>query len=615
VNIATMRANHFILLLLICCAMRFTAAHAQTSEQLMQLMMSQPHADINVPVTATSSFDPPIVRPGEKSVYRVTFNATSDASSVTVKWPDPMPAPSPLKLRQTVGGHNVQALGGAIQMFSTFNFDARSAEAGAFTVPEYTVEVYGKPVTVPAAQLEVNSALPEPHEMARELLVQPSATNVFAGEIFSVSVLLPATAAGAVEGVSDVRLNGDGFVVDKNAVRQSIRPVELNGLTMPAYIYETSLTPITAGKINLTAQGFTAGMNFGGPISITGQLTIPGGPPKILLLDSEPVTINVRPLPVENELPGFTGIIGNYFCDPPRLATNSVKIGEPVQLTMVVRGQQNLDRINPPPPPRVQGWQIFPATRGAIVAEPGTTNRGVNFSYTLIPLTSAVQSTPAIPFSCFNPARGNYVDLTIPSLPLTVVSDGMMTNADQALMLVASSFESGPKSGLSKLAQTPGWTTGSLVPLQLRGWFPLVQIFPVLIFCGLWFWDRRRRYLELHPEIVRRRQARRALRRELRLLEQNADAGDAVNFVQRGVHALQIASAPHYPAAPRALVCGDVLPILTAPERAGKSGEIVRRFFAAADAAAFANVSETQTGLLAEKSALKETLSKLEARL
>jgi len=256
-----MRSNHFILLLLIFWAMRFTSARAQNSEQLMQLMMSQPHADINVPVTATASFDPPIVRPGEKSVYRVTFNATSDASSVTVKWPEPMPAPAPLKLRQTVAGHNMQALGGAVQIFSTFNFDARSADAGTFTVPAYTVEVYGKPVTVPAAQLEVNSALPEPHEMARELLVQPSATNVFAGEIFNVSVLLPATAAGAVEGVSDVRLNGDGFVVDKNAARQSIRPVEVNGRNAPAYIYETSITPIAVGKINLSAQGFTAGMN------------------------------------------------------------------------------------------------------------------------------------------------------------------------------------------------------------------------------------------------------------------------------------------------------------------------------------------------------------------
>ena len=86
-------------------------------------------------------------------------------------------------------------------------------------------------------------------------------------------------------------------------------------------------------------------------------------------------------------------------------------------------------------------------------------------------------------------------------------------------------------------------------------------------------------------------------------------------FVRRAVNALQIASAPHYPAAPRALVCGDVLKILTAREREGKSGETVRRFFAAADAAAFANQTGIPGALLAEKSALTEAISLLEARL
>jgi hypothetical protein len=500
-------------------------------------------------------------------------------------------------------------------MFSTFNYDARSAEPGTFPVPEYTVEVYGKPVTVPSAQLEVKSELPEPHEPARQLLIEPSKTNVFVGEVLNVSVLLPATAAGAVEGVSEVQLNGDSFVVDKNAARQSIRPMEVNGRNMLAYIYETSVTPIAAGKLNLSAQGFTAGMNFGGPIVITAHVSLPGGPPQYLLIDSEPVTINVRPLPMGNALPGFTGLIGNYTCAPPSLDTNAVKIGEPVRLTVIIRGQQNLARMTPPPPPRAQDWQIFPAVRGTIVAEAGTTNRGASFSYTLIPLTAGVQTTPAIPFSCFDPGQSNFVDLTIPPLPITVVADEMLSKPDQTLMLSESASGPEPKSGLSKLAQTAGWTAGSLGPLQLRGWFPLVQLAPALGFCGLWFWDRRRRFLEQHPEIVRRRQARRALRRELRLLEQNAGTGDAVSFVRHAIHAMQVASAPHYPAAPRALVCGDVLQMLTAAERAGTAGGTVRRFFAAADAAAFANSTGTQTGLIAEKSALKEILLKLEARL
>jgi len=105
------------------------------------------------------------------------------------------------------------------------------------------------------------------------------------------------------------------------------------------------------------------------------------------------------------------------------------------------------------------------------------------------------------------------------------------------------------------------------------------------------------------------------LRREMRFLEQAAATGDAAGFVRRAVSALQIVSAPHYPATPRALVCGDVLQILTPSEREGKSGETVRHFFAAADAAAFSEGAGGNAGLLGEKSSLKEILAQLEARL
>jgi hypothetical protein len=356
-------------------------------------------------------------------------------------------------------------------------------------------------------------------------------------------------------------------------------------------------------------------MQFSGAVIITGQVSFSSGAPKYILLEAEPFTINVHPLPAGSELPGFTGAVGSYTCDPPGLATNTFKAGELVQLNVIIRGQKNLGRINPPPPPRAQGWQIFPAVRGGFAAGTGTSNAGAIFKYTLIPLADSVRATPAIPFSCFDPARGKYIDLTIPSLPVTVLAGETRTNADAALMLSENGSEPDKKSGLSKLAQTPGWIAGGLVPLQMRGWFPLVQIVPALGFCGLWFWDRRRRHLERHPEIVRRRQARRALRRELRLLEQAAACGDAAGFIQCAINALQIASAPHYPAAPRALVCGDVLQILNASEREGISGETVRRFFSAADAAAFASSAGTKNELLAEKSAVKEILAKLEARL
>ena len=573
-------------------------------------MMSQPPVDISSPVTATVSFDPPLVQPGEKSVYRVTFNATE----VSIGWPEEIPAPPSLKLRRSSSGQIMQQTGGTMRPLTTFNYEVRASGPGRFTIPELVAEVYGQPVVVPSAQLEVRSDLPTAHETARQLLLEPAATNLYVGETLTVRVLLPATSANTVEGLSQVQLNGDGFVVDKNSVRQSIQAVQRNGSGTGAFIYEASLTPIAVGELKLSAQGFTAGMQFGGPIVITGQVTIPGGPPKLILLDSEITNLHVRPLP-DGELPGFAGAVGSYTCDLPQLATNTVRVGDPVQLNVTIRGQQNLNRLAPPPPPRVPGWQIFPAVRKGLVGEPGTPSFGAAFSYTLIPTTEELRTTPAIPFSCFDPRRGVFVDLTIHPVAITVVSNGTVASVETPFVLAESAFEPEKKLALSKLVDSPGRTAGSLVPLQLRGWFPLVPLTPVLGFCALWSWDRRRRFLERHPEIARRRRARRELRRVKRSLNQAAADGDATGFRQGAVKAMQIAAAPHYPAEPRALVGGDILEILDVKERAGQAGDVVRRFFAEADAAAFATTLPGRDELLGWQSEFTAVLEKLEERL
>ena len=164
-------------------------------------------------------------------------------------------------------------------------------------------------------------------------------------------MLLHASPAGYLDGISDVQINGEGFLVDNNATRQFVRPMDVNGRIAQAFVHQTGITPIAVRTLKLSAQGFTSGMRFGGPVVINGRVTISGGPPKYVLLDSEPIAINVRPLPVEGRLPGFLGAVGKFACDPPGLATNILKAGEPVELRVIIRGQGNLGRINPPSPP------------------------------------------------------------------------------------------------------------------------------------------------------------------------------------------------------------------------------------------------------------------------
>jgi hypothetical protein len=335
-----------------------------------------------------------------------------------------------------------------------------------------------------------------------------------------------------------------------------------------------------------------------------------------VLLDSDPVTVNVRPLPREDELPGFTGAIGILRCDPPTLATNFVRVGEPLKLTVTVHGEGSLSRLTAPPPPRARGWQVFGAVADdATPAPAGQTGEVRAFTYTLIPLTEEARATPAIPFCCFDPGRTRYVDLTIPPVPLTVRPGGVPTDLQALRQLEGGASEQEEPSRISGLARTPGRTAASLVPLQRRGWFLFVQLAPALLFAGLWAGDRRRRHLEAHPDILLRRRARRALRREWRALRRAADVGDAARFALCAVNAMRVACAPRYPAEPRALVCGDVLQLLEEPGRPNRFSEVVRRFFAVTDASRFANVSADATALLALQSELEHVLEQLEARL
>lgn len=575
---------------------------------LIQLMQAQPPIDITSPVVATAAFDPPVIRPGEKCTFRVSLNAIETA----VRWAQPISAPPQLRLTPGARGQILRPVGATLKPLTTFNFDVQATNAGFFLIPRFALEVYGQPVVVPDTGLEVATDL-EAHEPLRQLVIEPGATNLFVGQSMPVRVLLPSLGTNLIEGAREVQINGDGFAVDKVNVRQSFTTVDRSGKRLPAYIYETTVTAISAGRQSLSAQGFSAGRDFGGSIVITGPVTISGGPPQYVLLESEPVTVNVRLLPTAGLLPGFTGGLGHLSGEPPQLSTNRVRAGEPVELLAIIRGEP-LARLQPADPPRVRGWQLFPAVSKGFVPANGSAPAGVVFAYAMIPQSEELRATPAIPFSYFDPDRTQYVDLTIPSIPVTVLPSPELTNAPLALETTPDQPEE-PKLSLTSVVSARGKTLASLQPLQTRLWFVAVQAAPLLGFAALWQWDRRRRFLEQHPEILRRRRARRELRKARRDLNRAATAKDAARFVPTAVRALQIASAPHYPAHPQALVCADVLKLLPEDQRRTESGRVIRDLFAASDAANFSATTSEAASLMALQPALEKLLVQLEEQL
>jgi hypothetical protein len=592
----------------------------------MSLMTAQPQIAIAATPTATASFDPPVVRPGELAFYRVVFNALEES----VEWPGKITAPPQLEVRPGAQGQILQFTGPSLEPRTSFNHRVRAASSGVFTMPEFVVKVYGKPVKVPAAQLTVVAAPPATVPPAARLTLELPTTNLFVGQAVSARIIMPGSPAGFVQGLGQPQISGQGFLVDLSAVRQRIEMMPLNGANVATFIYETLLTPMMTGKLTVFAQGFTAGNRFSGPIVITGTVTIPGGPPQYTLLESDPIELNVRPLPTEGALPGFTGVIGSFAVGPPKLATNVLHVGDPVTLTVTVtnRGDGPLARLVPPPPPRVRDWQVFaasdfapaqllpvPAPPARPPAQPASIQGVVFFNYTLIPLTETARATPPIPFSCFDPNTGRYADLTIPSVSVMVKPGAIPADFQALLQPSSTAGEPEKELVLRGLAASRGRTAASLVPPQQQAWFPLIQLAPAAAFFGLWSWDRRRRYLEQHPDIVLRRRARRALRHQWRILRRAARAADAPRFAAASVSALRVACAPHYPADARALVGADVLPLLPEPDRSGRPGEIVRRFFDVTDATDFSTAPQHPADLLPLQPDLERVLQQLEERL
>ncbi|MBI3850686.1 MAG: BatD family protein [Verrucomicrobia bacterium] len=592
----------------------FHCAGAQLSnapDPLITLMQSQPPIITAAPTQVVARFDPPLVRVGEEATYRVALDALLDS----IDWPDKTPASGGLQLHPSARGQTFRVFGQTLRPFSAFNFRARSEQPGTFTIPAFTVQAYGRPVRIPAAQLQVVATNTIGSMTSPRLALQILATNIFVGQSVKVRVTVAGMPPGVVQGLSQMEIREDGVMMDRSLTRQRIETRTVNGTNIATLIYETEIIPITVGELPLAAQGFLSDNLFGGSITITGSVTVATLPPTLTLVDSDPVTVRVRPLPRKGELPGFNGAIGSFAIDPPTLASNAVRAGDPVKLIVTIRGQGNLTRLLPPTPPQSGGWQLFAASSDNAIPQLIQARGFATFIFTLIPTSVDVRGTPPMPFSYFDPDRAVYADLTIPSVPLTAKPSQQPTDTQAVAQAEAPPARREKELRLSELATKPGATTVSLVPLPLRKWFPFLQIAPVLGFLALWGWDRRRRFLERHPDIVVRRRARRELRRARRQLRNAISQSDAAGIASCGVKAMRVAVAPHFPAEPRALVGADVLSLLSEKDQKGRAGATVRELFDKADAARFSTKPAASSDLLAGQTEIERVLDQLEEKL
>ena len=141
--------------------------------------------------------------------------------------------------------------------------------------------------------------------------------------------------------------------------------------------------------------------------------------------------------------------------------------------------------------------------------------------------------------------------------------------------------------------------------------WPLLLLLAAMALVFAMGWHR---YLTLQ-ELVERREALRALRRERRTLQRAIANQDGPGFARSAVTAFQIAAAPHYPAESRAMVCSDVLGLFQETDQRGRPGELIRALFEQNNAADFSREALNGRSLFDLKTELDRVLQQMEARL
>ena len=148
--------------------------------------------------------------------------------------------------------------------------------------------------------------------------------------------------------------------------------------------------------------------------------------------DGEPRRLTVRSLPVAGRPPTFVNAIGSGFALDVQASRTVVSVGEPVELTVRLRGDGPLTGLSLPPldgPGGLPGTH-FSVPEGSVAGEVDEGTNSKRFVFTVRVKSAEVREIPPIAFSFFDPAAGEYRTVTSEPVALSVRAGELVGVAD-----------------------------------------------------------------------------------------------------------------------------------------------------------------------------------------
>jgi len=184
------------------------------------------------------------------------------------------------------------------------------------------------------------------------------------------------------------------------------------------YVYEKDgiIWPEKPGAIALS--DVRVSMNY--PITLEqdlfGRLSVRRG--RQISAVPSPVRINVKPIPEDGRPADFNGAVGRYQISATAAPTD-VSVGDPITLTLRVRGKGQMQHVGAPLLNRIASL-----TRDFKIPDEPLAGRVESdskvFTQTIRAARTGIEEIPPIPFSFFDPQLGRFETAYSKSVPITV---------------------------------------------------------------------------------------------------------------------------------------------------------------------------------------------------
>jgi hypothetical protein len=228
---------------------------------------------------------------------------------------------------------------------------------------------------------------------------------------------------------------------------------------------------------------------------------------------SQPVTVNVIPLPTADQPAEFSGAVGSFSIES-WLDKREVKANEPVVLKVKITGRGNIKLLAAPTITTSSDIERYDPKIYDNIAKQGDRIAGSRtFEYLMIPRHPGEQKIPSFVFSYFDVDKKQYSTYRSPDFIVAV------DKGDEITQSYASGIN---KEDVKLLGEDIRFIKSETTTLHRKGesfagsaLFFIMSVIPVLGFIGLIIVMRKREKLYGNTMLVRNRKARKIARRRL----------------------------------------------------------------------------------------------------